>query len=151
MARKTKQTKPGSEKPFKHDLNVKFGTVSITGDRTNVGLTIYGGPDLLQTIHGLFTSAQLEVDLRCDPNADEDADGQGTLHGDDALSVTGAPTVNSYSGYNDHFHTTLSFPGDAGAFEGLGRFAKHHGKLLCTRLGDAKTKPDADGDQHNGD
>lgn len=148
-----------AKKSFKHKLEVKFGTTSNTGDATRIGVSISctkpRKKGMLEIVDELFSGSQLEVELLCDPNADEDADGQLKFEADgerkskegDVLSVKGTPTAARYSGSNDHFQTTLVFP-DAGAvYMVLGCFAKHPGKLLCTRIGAAKPQPDDDGEE----
>ena len=134
------------KKSFEHTLDVEFGIVSIVGDTVKVGVTVPRCREgLLDIVDVLFGGSQLKVELQCDPNADADVGGQTTFDDDKGLSICGIPVARSYSGSKTHFHTSLSFPDSSEIAAELGRLSKHHGKLLCTRIGDAKTR-DSDDD-----
>ncbi len=135
---------------FENDLDVKFGTVSCNGTSAKIGVTVQRKDATRDLVDELFCNAQLDVDMRCDPNADDDAGGQGELYGDHALTVCGSPAVGSYSVYKDRYRTTLTFPDGAVAVDMLARFAKHPGKLLCTHIGEAKREEVQDDDNDEG-
>ena len=135
-------------KPFDHVLEVKFGTESCNGTTAQIGVTFQRMEITRAIADKVLCGAQLEVDMRCDPNADEDAKGQKTMGDTSELVLDGTPTCLSYHVYSDRYRATLVFPANAVAVDMLARFANHSGKLSCTRVGDAKTRdPDPDDEE----
>ncbi len=136
------------KKAFDSDREVKFGTESCTGTTAQIGVT-FERKKMTRTIADkVLCGAQLEVEMHCDPNADQDAEGQESMLDDNALTLEGTPTCRSYHVYPDRYHATLVFPADSIAVDLLARFANHSGKVLCTRVGDAKAnEKDSNGEQ----
>lgn len=118
-------------------LPVDFSNVTLQKERARIGVKINRSDLPLAAADALFCNAQLDVTLRCDPNAKGDADGQQTME-DFTLTVSLIAETKRYSVGADVISVSLSTPKTALDTGLLGQFAAAKGVMECKRIGDAR-------------
>ncbi len=117
-------------------LSVDYSSVTLQKERARIGVKINRSDLQLATADALFCNAQLEVTLRCDPNAKRDVAGQHTME-DLSLRVFLIAETKRYSVGQGAIGLSLSTPKTALDIGTLSQFAAARGVMECKRIGDA--------------
>lgn len=118
------------------NLPVHYSNVTLQKERARIGVKINRNDLELATADALFCNAQLDVTLRCDPNAKGDAEGQQTME-DFSLTVSLIAETKRYSVGAGVIAVSLSTPKSALDIGLLSQFAAARGIMECRRIGDA--------------
>lgn len=144
MARKKKTTKPKAKAA---ELRVNFKNASPTKTRRNLGIEMDRGELSLDNVDALLINASLECEIKCDPNAQKDAQGQQTFEAGDVLELAFTADVANVTVTADVYRFTLSLPLDTVEANSIERFRYRKGQLICSRVGQAALPPEESGDQ----
>lgn len=124
-------------------MPVRYGNVAVGKDKVRVGVKVDRSGLGLTRADELFCNAQLEVTLKCDPNAKDDAKRQETFEAVD-LSVAMVADAKRYSVGDDTIGVSLSIPKVLVDIAILSQFAAGSGTMECERVGDATGADDED-------
>lgn len=119
------------------ELAVTFKNASPTKKRRNLGVEMSRDElDVRQAV-SMLVNAQLQCTIACDPNDDEDADGQEKFGGDeDVAELAFTADVGNLTILPDTYSFTLALPLTLHA-DDVEKFRYRKGKLICTRTGTA--------------
>ena len=119
------------------DIPVSFGDVGIGDGTARIGMQISRDNVSLSQADHMFGGARIEIELRCDPNAKADVDGQQVMDGVGVEIINSVADAKSFRTSVKLFSSTLSFKYDDALVSTLAHFAKRSGRLIAKRVGDA--------------
>lgn len=122
------------KRAYQHKVAAHFKTVAINDQTTRLGIKVSRDDLDLGLADALFTDAQLQCEICCDPNAGDDSEGQQTMD----VGVFTLELIADVHGFGvkaEHFNASLQSAKSAIDIGALAQFANRRGTLSCTRIG----------------